>query len=64
MWAEGQRDPNTDTVVTLPIEEAKQRLLQEGMKTRAGEDGQKAMEESRTQSSYSSSGRLATDRRR
>ena len=64
MWAEGQRDPNTGTVVTLPIEEAKQRLLQEGMKVRPGEDGQKIMEASRTQASYSSSGRLATERRR
>jgi hypothetical protein len=63
-WAEGERDPNTGSVVTLPIEEAKQRLLQEGMKARADQSGLQAMEQSRTQASYTSSGRMQTERRR
>jgi hypothetical protein len=64
MWAEGERDPNTGAVVTLPIEEAKQRLLQEGMKVRGDESGLRALEESRTHASYTSSGRMNTERRR
>lgn len=64
MWAEGERDPNTGSVVTLPIEEAKQRLLKEGMKARADQSGMQTMEDSRTQASYSSSGRMKTERRK
>ena len=64
IWAEGECDPNTGAAVTLGIEEAKQRLLQEGMKVRADESGVQALEESRTHASYTSSGRLNTERRR
>ena len=64
MWAEGERDPNTGSVVTLPIEDAKQRLLQEGMKARGDQSGLQTMEQSRTQASYTSSGRMQTERRR
>jgi hypothetical protein len=63
-WAEGQKDPNTGTVVTLPMEEAKKRLLQENVKARSGQDAGKAFEESRTFVSYSSAGRMASDKRR
>ncbi len=34
-WAEGQKDPKTGTVITLPLEQAKEKLLQENVKTRA-----------------------------
>jgi len=64
IWNEGQKDPNSGTVISLPIEEAKQRLLQENIKTRPGQDGQKAFDESRSIVSYSSAGRLASDKRR
>ena len=68
IWKEelknGQRDPQTGTVITLPIEEAKQRLLQENIKARNNEQGQKALEESRSIVSYSSAGRLAAEKRR
>jgi hypothetical protein len=64
-WEEGQKDPNTGTVVTLPIEEAKEKLLQENVKTRAATpEGQNILEDSRTVVSYSSAGRLASDKRR
>ena len=61
-WAEGQKDPKTGTVVSLPIEEAKQRLLQANTKARTGEQAQKAIEESRSLVSYSSSGRTESDK--
>lgn len=63
-WAEGQKDQKTGTVITLPIEEAKQKFLQENVPTRAGEQSQKSLDESRSLTSYSSAGRTATDRRR
>ncbi|MDQ3042336.1 MAG: hypothetical protein M3R11_08190 [Acidobacteriota bacterium] len=64
LWAEGQQDPKTGTIITLPIEEAKQKLLQENVKTRAGEQSQKSLDESRSMTSYSSAGRTAIDKRR
>jgi hypothetical protein len=61
---EGQKDPNTGTAITLGIEEAKKKLLQENVKARSGPDAQKAFEESRMMVSYPSAGRMVTDRRR
>ncbi len=63
-WANGQKDSKTGTVITLPIEAAKQKLLQENVKARTGEQGQKILDESRSIVSYSSAGRTATDKRR
>lgn len=63
-WAEGQKDPKTGTVITLPIEEAKQKLLQQNVKVRGGEQTQKALDEAQRMVSYSSAGRTATDKRR
>jgi len=63
-WAEGQKDAKTGTIITLPIEQAKQKLLQENVKTRSGEQTEKALDESRALVSYSSAGRTASDKRR
>ncbi len=63
-WKDGQKDLKTGTVVTLGIEEAKNRLLQENVKTRTGEQTQKALDEAQRFVSYSSAGRTATDKRR
>lgn len=60
----GQKDAKTGTVVTLPIEEAKQKLLQENVKARTGEEAAKAFENTRMIYSYQSAGRLASDKRR
>ena len=63
-WKEGKTDLKTGTVITLPIEEAKNRLLQQNVKTRPGEETQKALDEARRFVSYSSAGRIASDKRR
>lgn len=63
-WANGQKDPKTGTVITLGIEEAKKKFLAQNVKTRTGEQSQKALDESRSIVSYSSAGRTATDKRR
>lgn len=60
----GEKDAQTGTVVTLPINEAKQRLLQQNVKAKADEEAQKTLEDARTVINDSSSGRTDTIRRR
>jgi hypothetical protein len=64
IWKDGQKDPHTGTVVTLPIEDAKRKLIEENVKARSGPDAMKTFEESRTFTSYSSAGRMNSDKRR
>ncbi len=64
LWAEGQKDAKTGTVITMPIDEAKRKFLEENMKTPSGEQVEKLMDESRSIVSQSSAGRTATDKRR
>ena len=61
-WAEGQKDAKTGTIISLPIEAAKQKLLQENVSANAA--GEKKLDDSRSFYSYSSSGRLESDKRR
>ena len=53
-----------ETIITLPIEAAKERLLQEGVKTVAETDAKKNFDENSTLYSGASAGRVATERRR
>jgi hypothetical protein len=64
LWENGQKDAKTNTVVALPIEEAKAKILEENLKARSGTDGQNALDEARSFVSYSSGGRTRTDKRR
>lgn len=58
VWDEGRKDPQTGTIITLPIEQAKQKVLQENLiKTRDQQTAQKAAAEVRMFPSYQSSGR-------
>lgn len=50
--------------VTMPIEEAKKKLLEQAPKARAGASADAALKEAQTFVSYSSAGRTRTDRRR
>lgn len=62
-WEEGQKNEKTGTVISLPIDEAKKKLLESGqLKNTSGEKGEQALEESRTMYSGSSAGRTATQR--
>ncbi len=57
-WVEGRKDPNTGAVITLPMEQAKQKVLQENqIKTRAPEQAQQALQDTMRLPAYSSSGR-------
>ncbi|RMG00927.1 MAG: hypothetical protein D6735_12700 [Acidobacteria bacterium] len=69
IWKEelekGQIDPKTGTVVTLPIEEAKNKLLESGLiKSKNDEKSKEEYEKARRIISYSSGGRLANEIRR
>ena len=52
------------TVITLPIEEAKKKLLEENVKADNSENGQKMLKSSQSIVSVSSAGRVASDVRR
>lgn len=65
VWAEGQKDEKTGMVVTLPIEEAERRMIEQSAGSGVNaEEGQKLVDQSRSIVSYSSAGRTATDKRR
>jgi hypothetical protein len=66
LWEKGQTVQNgaSQTIVTLPIAEAKKRMLEGAPRTRAAADAQKALDEGRSFVSYSSAGRTRTDKRR
>lgn len=65
IWDNGQRDPKTGTVITLPLEEAKKKMLEQSAATNGDKQaGEKLMDESRQIVSFSNAGRTATDTRR
>jgi hypothetical protein len=67
-WAKkinkGTVDEKTGTVISLPVEEAKVKLLEENVMARSGEQAEKDLENSRMFVSDSSAGRVASDKRR
>ena len=64
LWKDGQKDAKTGRVVTLGIEEAKNKMLQANLPTRAGEETQKALDEAQRFVSDSSAGRTSNNKRR
>ncbi len=64
LWNEGQKDAKTGTVVTLPMEEAKEKFLQSNAKANNSEAGQNILRQSREIFSEASSGRAASIVRR
>jgi len=64
-WENGRKTVSPDgkeTQMSLPIDQAKEKLLEENVKSRPNSEN--ALDEARTYQSYSSSGRTRTDRRR
>jgi len=63
-WENGQKDEQTGTVITLPIEAAKEKVLKDGLlKARSEEESKETLKEATTFYSSSSSGRLASEAR-
>lgn len=61
-WREGHKDQASGTVISLPIDEAKKKFLEQSAQMKTDEKTAKIYEESRMRVSYSSSGRTSTDR--
>lgn len=59
---EGQKDAKTGTVISLPIEEAKKKVLEQNLKANAG--GKENFDKSRLYYSEASAGRLETGKRK
>ncbi|HEX8287562.1 MAG TPA: hypothetical protein VF556_06200 [Pyrinomonadaceae bacterium] len=65
IWRNGQRHPGTGTVVTLPIEQAKEKYLQQtagAPAPAAQQQGQNLLLESRLKMSDSSAGRVPSEK--
>jgi hypothetical protein len=62
LWENGQKDPHTGTVVTMPIEQAKEKYLQQAASAPKASD--ENLEKSRLIVSDSSAGRAASEKRR
>lgn len=63
-WKNGQKDPKTGTVISMPIENAKALVLQKNLKARSGPDAEKAAKEPSMILSDASAGRVTSLRRR
>ncbi len=65
LWENGEKDEKTGTVIALPIEEAKKKLLEDGnLKAKSDDEGKQALEEARSMVSGASSGRTRADIKR
>lgn len=60
-WKDGQKDVVTGTVISLPIKEAKEKLLADkSLKAKSGKEGERAYEDATMKVSPASSGRVAS----
>ena len=60
----GLTDPGTGAVIAMPIDIAKEKLLEDGIKDKTGSDAENALMNSRMFFSDSSAGRVASEKRR
>jgi hypothetical protein len=63
-WKYGRKDEKTGTVISMSIDQAKEKLLQQTVKAKSGADADKTLTDSRMVISDSSAGRMATLKRR
>ena len=64
LWEHGQKDKKTGIVSIMPVDTAKERFLAESVKAKVGADAEKLLADSRSYISDSSSGRVASEKRR
>lgn len=63
-WKDGQKDAKTGTVITMPIDKAKELVLEKNLKAKSGPDAEKAAKEPSMILSDASAGRVTSLRRR
>ncbi len=62
-WKDGEKDTKTKTVISLPIKDAKEKLLKDkSIKTRSEAEGKKALDSADFAVSASSAGRIASEK--
>jgi hypothetical protein len=64
LWEHGQKDAKSGTVTVMPIDEAKDKLVESKPKAKADPQAEEYWKESRSYVSDASSGRVAGERRR
>ena len=64
LWKDGRKDEKTGTVVSMSIDQAKDKFLQQPIKAKSGPEAEKVLTDSRMVISDSSAGRMATLKRR
>ncbi len=64
LWAKGQKDPKTGTVISLPIDEAKKKFLAGPIKAKSGAEAEKFLKDSRMFISDAGAGRTASETQR
>jgi hypothetical protein len=64
MWEHGLTDEKSGTTTVMPIEQAKAKLLTQNVKAKSGPETHDLLTSSRTNVSDSSSGRVASEKRR
>ncbi|MEO7539965.1 MAG: hypothetical protein ABIV21_08045 [Pyrinomonadaceae bacterium] len=64
LWKVGQKDEKTGTVTSMPIDAAKEKFLAQNVKAASGPAADSILNESRSFMSESSSGRVASEKRR
>jgi len=64
VWEHGAKDPKTGTVTILPIDEAKEKFLEENAKAKSGPEAEEFLKNSRSFMSDASSGRVAGETRK
>jgi hypothetical protein len=64
LWEHGQKDPKTGTVTIMPIDEAKEKLLEQNVKAKADPNAEENWKNSRSYVTDASSGRVAGEMRR
>jgi hypothetical protein len=63
-WKEGRKDVKTGTIIAMPVDEAKELLLQKTLKAKSGPEAEKTAQNSRMYVSDASAGRVADLKRR
>lgn len=64
LWKYGQKDRRTGATSVMPIDEAKERLIGQNLKAKAGAEADAAIQNSQRYLSDASSGRMASEIRR
>ncbi len=64
LWEKGRKDSKTGTVTMMPIKDAKEKFLAQNVKAKSGPDAEAFLKESMMSISDSSSGRVASEKRR